>query len=135
MNIKIKDIPVNDRPRERLINIGVENLSNEELLSIVLKTGTKNYSVKMLSNNILKDIKDIRNLKDISFQKLCNIKGIGIAKACTIMALIELSKRMNKDVDTINNIKVNSTDVLYKYYKDKIGDKAQEYFYCIYLQN
>ena len=46
MNVKMKDIPENERPRERLINVGAENLSDEELLAIVLKTGTKNMSVK-----------------------------------------------------------------------------------------
>ena len=54
--VLIKDIPILDRPRERFIKYGVINLSNEELISIVLKTGFKGYSVKDLSNNILKEI-------------------------------------------------------------------------------
>ena len=52
-NILIKDIPVNERPRERLVKYGVKNISNEELISIILKTGTKDKSVKELSNMIL----------------------------------------------------------------------------------
>jgi DNA repair protein RadC len=55
--VLIKDIPILDRPRERFIKYGVNSLSNEELLSIVLKTGVKGHSVKDLSNNILKEIK------------------------------------------------------------------------------
>ena len=67
--VLIKDIPLVDRPRERLRKLGPEALSNEELLSIILKTGTKNKSVKELSNDILKKINDIKDLKDISFNE------------------------------------------------------------------
>ena len=56
MNVGIKDIPIEERPRERLVNLGVENLSNEELLAILLKSGTKNVSVKVLASNILKQL-------------------------------------------------------------------------------
>ena len=56
MNVKMKDIPENERPRERLINVGAENLSDEELLAIVLKTGTKNMSVKNLATFILSSL-------------------------------------------------------------------------------
>ena len=66
MNVLIKDIPLNERPRERLINKGVEYLSNEDLLAILLKTGTKENSVKVLANNILKQLDDINNLKEIN---------------------------------------------------------------------
>ena len=55
MSIKIKDLPLNERPRERLLYWGVEKLSNEELLSILLKVGTRNLSVKQLSEKILKE--------------------------------------------------------------------------------
>ena len=77
MNVLIKDIPLNERPRERLINKGVEYLSNEDLLAILLKTGTKDYSVKVLASNILKQLDNISNLKDINLERLIKIKGIG----------------------------------------------------------
>ena len=64
--IMIKDIPLSERPRERLLKYGKESLSNEELLSIILKTGTKNYSVKELSNHILKNFKNIKEMKYIT---------------------------------------------------------------------
>ena len=96
MNVLIKDIPLNERPRERLINKGVEYLSNEDLLAILLKTGTKENSVKVLANNILKQLDDINNLKEINLERLVKIKGIGKAKACELLAAIELGKRLNK---------------------------------------
>lgn len=135
MGIRIKDIPVNDRPRERLINNGVEVLSDEELLAVILKTGTKELSAKDLSGLILSKVKGINNLSEYNLEKLKSIKGIGEAKACLILACIELSKRINKEVKSINNIKFNNCEIVYNYYKDIIGNKKQEYFYCIYLDN
>lgn len=135
MGIRIKDIPVNDRPRERLINNGVEVLSDEELLAVILKTGTKELSAKDLSGLILSKVKGINNLSEYNLEKLKSIKGIGEAKACLILACIELSKRITKELKSINNIKFNNCEIVYNYYKDIIGNKKQEYFYCIYLDN
>lgn len=133
MSVLIKDIPLNERPRERLINKGVEYLSNEELLAILIKTGTKDYSVKALANSILKQLDNINSLKDINLQSLIKIKGIGQVKACEILAAIELGKRLNEKITCINQIKVYSSDSIYEYYKDKLNDKKQEHFYCVYL--
>lgn len=133
MNIKIKEIPSCERPRERLISNGVENLNNEELLSLILKSGTKDMSVKTVSLNLIKYVKNITNLKNISLQELLSIKGIGMSKACSILALIELNKRMNEV--NISNIKLITPDIVFDYFKNKIGDKNQECFYCIYLDS
>ena len=133
MNVLIKDIPLNERPRERLINKGDEHLSNEDLLAILLKTGTKENSVKVLANNILKQLDDINNLKEINLERLVKIKGIGKAKACELLAAIELGKRLNKKIDNLNQIKIYSSNSIYEYYQDKLKDKLQEYFYCVYL--
>lgn len=135
MGIKIKDIPTYDRPRERLMNLGVEYLSNEDLLAIILKVGTKEMSAKDLSSILISNVGDIKNLKDYNLFKLKSIKGIGNAKACLILAVIELSKRMNKEINSINNIKFTNCEIVYKYYKNILEDKKQEYFYCIYLDN
>lgn len=132
--ILIKDIPILDRPRERFIKYGVNYLSNEELLSIVLKTGYKGYSVKDISNNILKEIKDITDLRDIPLNKLVSIKGIGKVKAITLLSSIELGRRVYSNKDNIN-IKLNNSKEIYKYIRDKLIYKKQEYFYCLYLDN
>lgn len=133
MNVLIKDIPLDERPRERLINKGVKYLSNEELLAILLKTGTKDYSVKDLANNILKQLDNINNLKAINMESLIKIKGIGKAKACEILAAVELGKRLNKKIDNLNQIKVYSSDSIYEYFKYKLSEELQEHFYCVYL--
>ena len=133
--VKIKDIPESDRPMERLIENGVETLSNEELLAILLKTGTRDISAKELSSLLLSKIGGIKKLTNVNFEYLNKFKGIGKSKACILLSALELSHRINKEVDTIKNIKLNNTEVVYKFYKDKIGDKKQEYFYCVYLDN
>jgi DNA repair protein RadC len=131
--VKIKDLPLLERPRERLIYNGIDKLSNEELLAIILKTGGKGQSSKMLAVNILSYIKDISNLKNITLKELTNIKGIGKAKACDILATIELGKRLNSGNTVIKHIKFNSPDIIFNYYKDKLKDKKQECFYAVYL--
>ena len=133
--LKIKDIEKLERPRERLINKGVEVLSNEELLAIILKTGTKEYSAKELASFLIKELEGIKNLNNINYEKLKSIKGIGEAKACEIIASIELGKRINRELDNINNILLNKTSLVFEYYKDKLGNLVQEHFYCIYLDN
>lgn len=133
MNVSIKDIPLDERPRERLMNVGAENLSNEELLSIILKSGTKDTSVKVLASNILKQLDSITDLKNITLERLIKIKGIKKAKACEILASIEIGKRITKNIANINQIKIVDSSSVYEYYKEILGDKKQEYFYCVYL--
>jgi len=135
VGVKIKDIPKADRPCERLIEYGVETLSNEELLAIIFKTGTKGNSAKDLGSELLSKIENIKKLNDINFEFLKKFKGIGMSKACNLLACIELGKRINREVDTLKNVKLTSADIVYKYYKNKIGDKKQEYFYAVYLDN
>lgn len=129
--MKIKEIPINDRPIERLINNGSNVLSNDELLAILLKTGTKEMSAKELGTLILKKI-NINELKNITFEELINIKGIGNKKAAVIMAAIELSKRMNQKVVNIRD-KISDPLNIYNHYKEILKDKKQEHFYAIYL--
>lgn len=132
MSVRMKDVPILERPRERLINYGAENLSDEELLAIILKTGSKKMSVKELSAFILSSVGGIKNLKNLNYHKLKMIKGIGEAKGCTLMALSEISKRMNKKITSLNGVKLNSADKVFEFYKDKISG-VQEHVYCIYL--
>ena len=130
--MKINDIPITERPRERLLKYGPESLSNEELLAILLTTGTKNISVKELSLNILNEFKTVSNLKNATINKLISINGIGISKATIIMSLIELSKRINYGVEK-EEVILNNPEKIYNYMKYIFKDKKQELFYCLYF--
>lgn len=130
--IRFKSIPNEDKPRERLYNNGSEVLSNEELIAIILKTGTKEYSVKEVALRLLETIDDITQLRDIGIHTLMNIPGIGKVKAIELKAALELGRRVYKSYDT-DKIKLNDAYSIYRYFKDILGNKKQEYFYAVYL--
>ena len=134
VNITIKNIPVNERPRERALKDGVEYLSNEELIAIILKTGTKNYNVKTLSSKILSNLKDIHDLKNITVSSLTLIPGIGKVKAIELLAALELGKRVYYNVNK-TRVKLNNSKKIFEYFKDIFINENQENFYAIYLDS
>ena len=133
MTVLIKDIPKSDRPIERLINNGAEFLSDSEILAILIKTGTREKSAKTIADEILKKYKSLNELKNINLEQLTKIKGIGVTKAVSILAAFELSRRINNQIMSLNETKITNSSLVFEYYKNKIGDKNQEYFYCLYL--
>ena len=129
----IKDIPVEERPRERLKFNGKSSLSNSELLAIILKTGTKDKSVNELALDILNRY-SLSDLEDISLNSLKEIKGIGEVKAIELLATIELGKRifLNKDV---KYKRLDTPEKIFNHTKYLFHNKKQEYFYCLYFNN
>lgn len=121
-----------EKPRERLISFGAKKLSNEELISIILKCGTKNISSKELANLILKEAECIENLKDIKINTLSKIKGIGVVKSCQLLAAIELGRRVYYVKDK-NNVKINSTSIVYNTFRSEFDNSMQEKFCALYL--
>lgn len=93
-NFTIKEIPVEDRPRERLIKHGPEVLSNAELLAILLRVGSKSENVLELAARVLNTGDGLKFLSTCTVQELSSIKGIGNAKASQIKAAIELGRRL-----------------------------------------
>lgn len=130
----LRNIAKEDRPRERLVKLGVSSLSNKELLSIILKNGIKNRSVYELANEILGKLNYIGNLKEFELNSLLEIKGIGIAKACEVLSAIELGKRIYLQ-DNNTKEKIVSSKSVYEIMKYHLTDKKQECFYCLYLNN
>ena len=96
--MKIKSMPLSERPYEKLEMYGEKTLSNSELLAIILKTGTKEQTSVALAQNILalKGNGNLRELQDISLKELQEIKGVGKVKAIQIKAVCELAKRMER---------------------------------------
>lgn len=133
MSLKIKDLPECERPREKLIKYGSSNISNVDLLSILLKTGIKGENVTLLASNILKNCDDISDLKDFNKEMLININGIGDAKAIELLAAIELGKRIFINKNDKKGKKYNNSKIIYEDNKYLFFNKKQEYFYCLYL--
>ncbi len=128
----VKEMPKEERPRERLLAYGVTALSNEELLAILLRTGRKDLSVLELAKNVLYHLKELEDLKRISVHELLQVKGIKIAKATTIVAAIELGKRLSF-IQKENKVKIKSPqDVFYLMHTD-LSHLEQEHFICLFL--
>ncbi len=92
----IKDVPIEDRPRERMLKNGSAALSNPELLAILLRTGTVAESAIHLANRVIRESGGLRELMTMTTDELMQIKGIGKAKALQIKAGLELAKRISK---------------------------------------
>jgi len=135
MVVKIKELPIEERPYEKMISLGPSKLSNEELISILIKSGTKKYSAKELATVLLKSVNNIGELNNINYKKLTHISGIGIKKSCVLLAAIELGKRVNGYTSSIINKKLNNSQIVFNYYKNLLKDAKQEHFYCVYLDN
>ena len=131
--INFKKIPNCDKPRERLFVCGSESLSTEELLAIILRTGTKKMNVKELSLKLLESIGDIDKLRDIGINSLMKIDGIGKVKAIEIKAALELGRRVYMSKSDGNLIKLNSAISIYNYFFEVLKYKKQEFFYCVYV--
>lgn len=125
--------PVEERPREKAIYYGIETLSNQELVAVILRTGNKEMSVLNLAQFLLDEIGGFQELKDIDYQRLIQIKGIKQAKAIELMACIELAKRMQSRQSIKNRIRQPKD--AYAYIKNKLMFEKQEKVILLCLNN
>ena len=131
MNYRIKDLPSAERPRERLKNMGVFNLTDKEIMAILLKTGTKKQNVEEVAIALLKEysLDQFSNLRIADFQK---IKGIGEVKAIEILASVELGKRIFLR-DHKRLIRMENAKMIWESAKYLFTGLKQECFYCYYF--
>ncbi|WRP05433.1 DNA repair protein RadC [Rossellomorea aquimaris] len=130
--LMIRDFPQDERPRERLIQSGAASLSNQELLAILLRTGTKSESVLQLSNRLLNHFDGLNLLKDASLEEITKTKGIGLAKAVQIMAAVEFGRRIS-DLAFDDRYSIRSPEDGANYVMNDMRFLAQEHFVCLYL--
>ena len=119
-------------PRERLRDLGAEHLSNQELLSILLRTGTKATPVLEVANQILKNLDSLADFQHLSLQELQQINGIGYVKSIEIKAMIELAKRISK-AEYIQKERIMSSERLARKMMLELSDQKQEHLVAIYL--
>lgn len=125
-DINILDFPYEERPIEKLLLFGAENLTNTELLAIILGSGTRGENVLSLSQKVISKLDGINNIVDINYNDITSIKGIKKVKASQIMALGELFKRFNTLRANIKRSKIScSTDVV-KLLMAEMGTLSQE---------
>lgn len=132
MRKKIKDLDVSQRPREKLKNEGYDCLSDEELLAILIETGSVKKNAIELSKDILNKF-SAEELLSISIEELCEIDGIKLAKASKIIASIQLGKRLTEKIINKDIKKINSNEDVFNLMKNKFIDTKREHFYAILL--
>lgn len=130
----IKDWPEDERPREKLLKKGAHSLSEGELLAIILRTGdgTTKQSAIDHARALLSRFENLRKLSAAGISEICEIKGIGPAKAATIMAALEIGKRISKEALRPGDTFRCSEDV-FRHYHSTIRDRKKEDFLAILL--
>ncbi|KGP73884.1 RadC family protein [Pontibacillus yanchengensis] len=131
-SVLIKHVPREDRPRERMIQLGAKHLSNQELLAILLGSGMKNESVISLSQRVLIHFEGLMLLRDATIEELTAIRGIGTAKAVVILAALELAKRLHNHKPNERYI-IKSPEDGADFVMEEMRDLHQEHFVCIFL--
>lgn len=133
--MKFKDWENERKPREKAIKYGIENLHDEELLAIILRTGTKEKNVLLLARDIIDTFHGIENFKDIEFNKLLKIKGIGKSKALELVTCLELAKRIKVINQRQQYHKIIWPEDVFHLVRHYYEDLKQEHFYLLLLNN
>ncbi len=134
-SFSIKFWAEDDKPREKLMLKGKVALSDAELLAILIGSGSRNESAVDLSRRILASVdNNLNTLGKLSLQQLMNFKGIGEAKAITILAATELAKRRRGE-EALELLKITSSKAIFELMQPIIGELSHEEFWIIYLNN
>ncbi len=128
------DFNKKETPKEKLYLQGADYLTTEELIAILINTGSKNISAIELSRSILKQIGNEAALANLKTNELVNFKGIGKSKACSILAAIALGKRVFTHSPTQGKPILNAKDI-YEYLKPNIYGKSHEYVFVLSLDS
>lgn len=129
---KITDWPVEDRPRERLIKHGPENLSDVELVAILLRTGGFEDTAVDLARHLLKKFKSFRGLDKCTISELREVNGIGPAKAAIIKAALEMGKRLFIEKSEVTQ-RITSSEDVFSLVKPRLRDCTREQFKILLL--
>ena len=131
----IKNWAEGDRPREKLLQKGKMSLSDAELIAILIGSGSREESEVQLSKRILAASENkLNELGKLSVQQLTKFKGIGEAKAITIVAAMELGRRRRGE-EAVQRKQITSADAVFEVMQPIIGDLGHEEFWILYLNN
>lgn len=131
--IMIRDVPQEERPRERMLQHGAQALSNAELLAILLRTGTARESALTLAQRLLAEAEGLDGLMRLSLTELMQIKGIGLAKAVQIKAGLELGRRVARQRRLQEPVIIRTPHDVASYMMEEMRHLTQEHFVVLFL--
>ena len=131
----IKDLPEDERPRERLVKFGEQALSAQELLQLILGRGIAGESVAVTTQKLLSQFGSLQKLSEASIEELSAIKGIGLAKASQIKAAFEIGRRLSTQALSYKSKELTDPEKVYRLVKSKLKDYHKEHFYIIALNS
>jgi DNA repair protein RadC len=135
MQYTVKEMPEDERPREKLLLRGAHNLSDAELLAILLRTGLKGKNVLALAMEILSDAGNLARLASRTVRDLQKINGIGRDKAATVAAAFEIGRRSIAQAKPMLNKKVTTPETVAEYLIPLLRDKVNEVFMVVFLNS
>lgn len=129
----VKDLPLDDRPREKLMLRGAQNLSDAELIAILLRTGKKGKSVVTIAQEMINTNRNLAILASKTFSDLMKIGGIGKDKSATLLAAFELSRRIESQSKWLSEKKVSSPQDVADIFIPLLRDEMKEKFLLVCL--
>ncbi len=131
----LNDLPIDERPRERLLKFGEQALSIQELLQLILGRGIPGESVSVIAQKLLSHFGSLQKLSEASIEELSQVRGIGLAKAAQIKATLEIGRRFSTQVPSYKSKELTNPEKVYRLIKSKLKDYHKEHFYIIALNS
>ena len=131
----VRDLPDSERPRERMKRYGTEVLSGQEIIALILGRGVSGESVMVTASRLLSTFGSLSGVGEASLEELCQVRGIGLAKAAQIKAAFELARRHETSSPTMKKTGVESPEEAVKLVREYFQGKKKEHFCIISLDN